>query len=163
MHCALKDKMTNRRKTSNVFMPMLVCCGLAANACDHGVAAREVVIHTDPAGEVLDPGGSCSIVYDAYTAPSGTSSTIGPTYATNLEISKGKITSRYFIAKPGMEDKEVTMHNGERIAEIEADTAFLRSGEFKSAFFETYDGHQFEVYLWGDSDCEGDLPKAPPE
>ena len=107
-------------------------------------------------------GGGCFLVSSVDGAGGGGGGG-GPDYAEETFTENGRINYRYFIAKEGTTPDFVTPANGELAAEIDADMDFFASGETKHISFETYTGVLFDVYLWGEPDCEGDPPTMPPQ
>jgi hypothetical protein len=147
------------------FVLSLTFLGLSVGvtACDSDqVGVHEVVMRTGPDGVVEPAGGGCILLQDADGGQGGGGGG-GPDFAQEMLADGNEIHYRYFIAPEDAMDLEiVTPANGELAAELDADMEFFRSGETKNISFQTYDGITLEVFLWGEEDCEGDPPLAPP-
>lgn len=135
---------------------------LGVAGCDDGVGVHDLIMRTEPGGMPEYGGGGCMLVSDLETVGEGGGEGSGPEYAMQMTSKNGEAVYRYFIAPEGAMLDFVTPANGELAAQVEADMDFFASGETKHIAFETYEGVSFEVFLWGEPDCEGDLPMAPP-
>ena len=147
---------------SNVLLLSSSClvASLSVAGCDRGVGVYDVLMRAEPDGAPEYRSGGCLLVSDVEGVGGVEGS--GPEYAMEIATKGGKAHYRYFIAPQGAMLDLVTPANGELVAQIEADMDFFASGETKSIAFQTYDGIAFEVFLWGEADCEGDLPMGPP-
>ncbi len=134
---------------------------LAATGCDDGTGVVELIKHTKADGTELPPFAGCTLMVDDNSfSGSGLASR---DYAIEAFTDGETVHYRYFIAKEedvGMDF--VLPDTGELAAEIEANREFFESDEVKTVSFETYDGQTLEVFLWGQDDCEGELPTEPP-
>ncbi len=150
------------RRLSSLTFATLAAMALSLTACDRDTGVVELIIKTNADGETdPSPSGSCILVERNGGSLGGTG--MGPDYATQIESANGMVHYSYFIATEDNAGRgQVSPANGELAAEIDVEVEFFESGETKHVEFETYDGLQFDVYLWGQDDCEGGLPMEPP-
>ncbi len=155
--------MTHRAFSSILLSCTALALALGVAGCDGDeVGVHELMMRTDPGGTPEYAGGGCFLVTNGEGSGGGGGGG-GPDFAEETLSEGGRINYRYFIAKEGETPEFVTPANGELAAEIDADMEFFASGETKHVSFATYTGIGFEVYLWGEPDCEGELPTEPPE
>lgn len=154
--------MKHRGPISLLMSSFCVALCLGVTSCDDGerVGVHDVIMRTEPAGAAEFAGGGCVLVSDLGDLGAGGGS--GPEYAMEMATQSGEVVYRFFIAQEGAAPGDVTPANGELAAEVEADMEFFASGESKHVAFETYAGVAFEVFFWGEPDCEGDSPMGPP-
>jgi hypothetical protein len=148
-------------RVSNFLLLSSSCLVLSLSiaGCDDGIGVHHVIMRAEPDGMPEYGGGGCMLVSNVEGLGGGGGS--GPEYAMEMATKSGEAVYRYFIAPEGTMLDFVTPANGELVAQVEADMDFFASGETKHIAFETYDGVAFEVFLWGEPDCEGDLPMGP--
>lgn len=153
--------MTNR---VSILWSSCFVLSLGVFGCDdsESVGVHEVMMRTEPGGEPEFAGGGC-VVVEGPGGPSGGGAGMGPEIADEVSSENGKVVYRYYIAKEGTSPEHVTPTDGELAAEIDADMEFFASGEVKHVSFGTYAGVLYDVYLWGEPDCEGDIYMEPPE
>ncbi len=152
--------MTNR---DSILWSSCFFLALGVLGCDsETVGVNEVMMRTEPGGEPEFAGGGCVAVSGPGEAGGGGGG-FGPEIADEVSSEDGKVVYRYWIAKEGTSPEYVTPTNGELAMEIEADMEFFASGEVKHVSFGTYTGVLYDVYLWGEPDCEGDRVMEPPE
>lgn len=153
--------MTRTTKSTTTRTSLLLLVPLVGPlACERDVAVIELITRTDADGAELDPTASCILAGENGLAVGGNSS--GPGFAEEKLSMNDEVTYRYFIAPQEDPQAFTTPSNGELVAELEADLEFFQSGDTKHVTFESYDGITYDVYLWGEPECEGELPNEPP-
>ena len=150
--------MNNRMPRSTLLCSSFVL-SLSVAGCDDGIGVYSVLLRTAPDGEPEFQGGACEYLSDDTMGEAGGG---GLDHAVEMATKNGKVVHRYFIAPEGAMLDVVTSANGELAAQVEGDMEFFASGETKHITFETYEGVLFDVFLWGEPNCEAELPLGPP-
>ncbi|MEM6996119.1 MAG: hypothetical protein AAF721_36770 [Myxococcota bacterium] len=146
----------------------VLCAVLLFAGCDRDVGVVELVRKLEDDGTAEPVGGQCLLVDKKGGGGFGTGGLTGvgpdgPGYATEIASTEGNILFRYFVAPEGQASVGPDPGNAELAVEISAEVEFFESGETKHVEFETYDGIAFEVFLWGQPECEYPPPTEPPD